>query len=191
MSGDATQKRPSESHEIPARLGAAKMERQMIDQYNLAGAVEELLAALDGINAAATAAVQLDRCAEVRQPMERKMTYYSSTISPDELAQFRRQWPAHGLPDDLVSLTFQFDGDGNLVDIEARSDCDRILDSAEFDGRALLALCEDAQRKVRPDHAERNPKCPYIGEAARFWHAGRRDALSELALNADTEWDID
>ena len=48
-----------------------------------------------------------------------------------------------------------------------------------------------AEGRLTVENEERNPKCPYIGEAARFWHAGRRDALSELALNADTEWDID
>ena len=38
---------------------------------------------------------------------------------------------------------------------------------------------------------ERNAKCPFVGEAARHWNDGRRDALREVQLDQDTEWDDD
>lgn len=38
---------------------------------------------------------------------------------------------------------------------------------------------------------EKNPACPFVGDAARHWNNGRRDALREVKLDADTEWDGD
>lgn len=68
-------------------------------------------------------------------------------INENELDTFKRQWPCHGLPDNLMELAFEFASNGDLVDIEARADDGTLLDSAEFDGPALLALAEDAQKK--------------------------------------------
>lgn len=38
---------------------------------------------------------------------------------------------------------------------------------------------------------ERSPVNPYQGELARHWKDGRRDALREIDLDMDTEWDGD
>jgi hypothetical protein len=69
-------------------------------------------------------------------------------LSREELDAFKRQWPCHGLLDNLETLTFDFDR-GDLVDIDARDDDGRWLDSSEFDGPALVALSHDAQAKLQ------------------------------------------
>ena len=79
---------------------------------------------------------------------------YNSTINEAELDRFKSQWPAHGLPDNLASLGFSFDSKGDLNDIDARTHEGKSLDSSDFDGPALVALSEDAQRKVNPGHAD-------------------------------------
>jgi len=71
----------------------------------------------------------------------------SYKVRLDEINTFKSQWPCHGLPDNLETITFDFDC-GDLVDIDARDDHGRWLDSAEFDGPALLALSQDAQAKL-------------------------------------------
>jgi len=68
------------------------------------------------------------------------------TLRYDALDKFRRSWPCHGLPDELHSISFQFAANGDIVDIEAHSEDGKPMDSAEFDGPALLALSQDAQQ---------------------------------------------
>lgn len=75
------------------------------------------------------------------------MSSGSYKLSREELDAFKARWPCHGLPDNLETLTFDFDC-GDLVDIDARDDHGRWLDSAEFDGLSLVALSEDAQAKL-------------------------------------------
>lgn len=67
------------------------------------------------------------------------------TLRYDAIETFKRSWPCHGLPDNLHSISFEFASNGDLVDIEAYADDGTRLDSAEFDGPALLALCSDAR----------------------------------------------
>lgn len=38
---------------------------------------------------------------------------------------------------------------------------------------------------------EQGPRCPLTGELSRHWKDGRRDALREVELDNDTEWDED
>lgn len=71
------------------------------------------------------------------------MTWF--TVRYDYLDEFKRSWPCHGLPDMLHSISFEFASNGDLVDIEAYDDSGVLMDSAEFDGPALLALSQDAQ----------------------------------------------
>lgn len=78
---------------------------------------------------------------------------YGASISKMELDRFKARWPCHGLPDSLWSLWFGFDSSGDLVEIKAYRRNGRELDSGDFDGPALVALCQDAQRKVHPEHA--------------------------------------
>jgi hypothetical protein len=68
------------------------------------------------------------------------------TLRFDAIEAFKRSWPCHGLPDNLHSISAEFAGNGDLVDIEAYGEDGALLDSAEFDGPALLALVEDCQR---------------------------------------------
>lgn len=63
----------------------------------------------------------------------------------DHISRFKDAWPCHGLPDDLDSISFEFDSHGDLIDIEAQSDNGQPLDSSDFDGPALVALSQDAQ----------------------------------------------
>lgn len=72
------------------------------------------------------------------------MTWY--TLRYDAIETFKRQWPCHGLPDNLHSAAFEFASNGDLVDIECHDENWKWLDSAAFDGPALVALCDDARQ---------------------------------------------
>ncbi|MER9680809.1 hypothetical protein NKJ23_15955 [Mesorhizobium sp. M0184] len=72
------------------------------------------------------------------------MTWH--TFNRADLDAFKSTWPCHGLPDSLNRLTFEFGSNGDLVDIEAKARNGRRLDSAEFDGPAMVALSQDAQK---------------------------------------------
>lgn len=61
------------------------------------------------------------------------------------LDAFCAQWPCHGFPDALDTITFEFAANGDLVDITAKAVRGRVLDSADFDGPALVALADDAK----------------------------------------------
>jgi hypothetical protein len=65
-------------------------------------------------------------------------------VNYPELVKFMDNWPCHGFPDNLWSISFDFDHNGDLVDIEAWSDQGEMLYSGDFDGPALLALSLDA-----------------------------------------------
>ncbi len=67
------------------------------------------------------------------------------TINRTDLDAFCAQWPCHGIPTTLASITFWFADNGDLVDILAKSRNGRRVDSATFDGPALVALSQDAQ----------------------------------------------
>lgn len=67
------------------------------------------------------------------------------TLYRDDLDKFCAQWPCHGIPATLASITFEFADNGDLVDIVAKSRNGRTVDTAKFDGPALAALAEDAQ----------------------------------------------
>lgn len=70
----------------------------------------------------------------------------SHTFNRAALDAFKATWPCHGLPDSLNSIRFEFASNGDLVDIEAKARNGRTLDSADFDGSALVALSQDAQK---------------------------------------------
>lgn len=69
-----------------------------------------------------------------------------ATIDRAALDTFKASWPCHGLPESLHSITFDFDESGDLVDIVAKARNGRTLDSAAFDGPALVALSQDAAK---------------------------------------------
>lgn len=68
------------------------------------------------------------------------------TMTAGVISEFCRQWPCHGFPDTLNSITFDFAGNGDLVDIIALDDEGNVVDSATFDGPALAAFAGDAKR---------------------------------------------
>ncbi len=78
------------------------------------------------------------------------MSYQWSIIGAADLIAFKRSWPCHGLPDNLLVVKFQFAPNGDLVDIEAVGDAGELLDSSEFDGPAMVALADDAKAKLAP-----------------------------------------
>jgi len=64
-------------------------------------------------------------------------------VSERDVSEFTRSWPASGLRG-LTGVTFTFDRNGDLVDIEyANGDSDR------WDGPALVALSHDAQKYMK------------------------------------------
>ena len=63
------------------------------------------------------------------------------TITPEQIAAFRRSWPCSGLPRG-VALRAEFDNGGNLTDY-AWSDGSDYAD-AEMSG-AMVALMDDAR----------------------------------------------
>jgi hypothetical protein len=68
---------------------------------------------------------------------------YSYTITYRQLAAFKAQCPCHEIPDQVTSVTFDFDSNGNLIDLDLSDDNGQGI--YDVDGPALLALSQDAQ----------------------------------------------
>ncbi len=60
-------------------------------------------------------------------------------MSEDDLRDFMNVWPCSGLHG-LDGVTFDYDGDGNLVDVSFTNG-----EIDEWDGEGLTALSQDAQ----------------------------------------------
>lgn len=69
------------------------------------------------------------------------MTWF--TLRRESIDAFKRSWPAHGLPDDLESISAEIDCFENLIDLEAYDENEKQIDTAAFDGPALVALVAD------------------------------------------------
>lgn len=67
------------------------------------------------------------------------------TMDRAALDTFCAQWPCHGFPEALDRIVFEFATNGDLVDINAYAVRGRVLNSADFDGPALVALADDAK----------------------------------------------
>lgn len=65
---------------------------------------------------------------------------YNVAVSEQDIKDFNRGWPASELRG-LRGVTFQFEKTGDLLDIWYRNG-----DSDRWDGPALLALSQDAQK---------------------------------------------
>jgi hypothetical protein len=70
------------------------------------------------------------------------------TLNRHEIAAFKRTFPCSGLPD-LLSITFDYEANGDLCGITAVDEDGSWIDSADFDGAGLLALSQDCQPKPR------------------------------------------
>ena len=68
------------------------------------------------------------------------------TLRYSEIESFKARWPCHGLPDDLHSISFEYDAIGDLLDIEAYDDGQRRMDTSKFDGAHLAVLSQDAPK---------------------------------------------
>ncbi len=69
-------------------------------------------------------------------------------INANELAQFKSRWPCHGISDKVNTITFEFESNGDLVDVIARAKNGHQLSYEYYDGAACLALSQDAQKKL-------------------------------------------
>lgn len=67
------------------------------------------------------------------------------TFTQSQLDAFKRQWPCHGIADDVTQVTFWHDAFGNLIDIETLDAEGREVDHHESDGSAMAALSLDAR----------------------------------------------
>lgn len=90
---------------------------------------------------------------KTKQPRPIPGAPYLASIGLKELHRFKTQWPCHGFPASLARVVFEFMSNGDLVDVNAYARRGKPLDTADFDGPALVALCHDAQAKVHPQHA--------------------------------------
>lgn len=77
------------------------------------------------------------------------MRYVWESIHGVELDMFKRSWPCHGLPDALTEVHVEFAPNGDLIDIECHDADGNILDSAEFDGPAMVAIVGDIRSGQR------------------------------------------
>jgi hypothetical protein len=64
-------------------------------------------------------------------------TSYKVMVSPAMVAIFNSTWPCSPIPEEQITFTYQ---GTDLVDIESKTP------SELFDGEALLALSQDAQK---------------------------------------------
>lgn len=81
------------------------------------------------------------------------MAEIGCSLRARELQDFKDKWPCHGL-DYVYKAWFGFASNGDLVDIKLYNLKGRELNSANYDGPALTALCAVAWDKVRPWHGE-------------------------------------
>lgn len=91
----------------------------------------------------------------------------SAVAYRDQIDAFKAQWPCHGFPDNLRRIHAYFDAKGDLVDLAAYGPdeygADRQwLDTAEFDGPALVALV-DALKASLPAVDPTPPVAGHLG----------------------------
>ena len=67
------------------------------------------------------------------------------TIERSAIDRLISSWPCSGISDRVDLIVAAFDN-GDLVDLEVCDDADVMLDAELYDGPAMLALLEDAQR---------------------------------------------
>lgn len=66
------------------------------------------------------------------------------SVTSDDVEEFRASWPCNGIPAHS-SFRFEFSTrNGDLVNITMHGEHGELLDSADYDGPALLALSHDA-----------------------------------------------
>lgn len=78
---------------------------------------------------------------------------YSRTVFKSELDAFKATWPCHGIASNIAKVWFQWDDNGDLIDVRACYRNGRVAAPIAYDGPAILALCADMQREMHPEHA--------------------------------------
>lgn len=80
---------------------------------------------------------------------------YAATIDHVALRDFQSTWPCHGIDGRIARVWVQWDGtSGDLIDLVAYYGNGRqVRDSALYDGPAMLALINDTQRQIHPEHS--------------------------------------
>lgn len=80
---------------------------------------------------------------------------YGVTLDRSHIDSFKQQWLCHNLPASLNRLWFDFADNGDLCGYAAWSRNGRQIELPEsVAGGVMLALAEDAQRKIHPEHAD-------------------------------------
>lgn len=87
--------------------------------------------------------------------MTTAMGAYSATIDRTTLRDFQSTWPCHGIDGRIAKVWVQWDGsNGDLIDIAVYYGNGRaVRNSALYDGQAMLALINDTQRQMHPEHS--------------------------------------
>lgn len=78
---------------------------------------------------------------------------YGYNVSRDELQRFKSTWPCSGITDRVWSIGFDWDSNGDLVDVRAKARNGRQLGPDDYDGPAVVALSLDCQAKMHREHA--------------------------------------
>ena len=66
------------------------------------------------------------------------------SISAEDVNRFNSQFPCSNVPEDCTLLIELDARNGDLVNITMHTEDGHYVDSADFDGSPLLALCNDA-----------------------------------------------
>lgn len=97
---------------------------------------------------------------------------YIVEVSEREVYVFARQWPGSSLLDHEGSISFSFEPNGDLVD----------MDPSDIDGSDVAALSEDAQR-----WAEKQPGFRTSGLESRFNGVEKPKIAKKLATSGSLE----
>lgn len=78
---------------------------------------------------------------------------YSATIGKTALADFCSTWPCHGIDGRVHRIWCRWDGSGDLVELLVTYRNGRSVPPENYDGPAMLALVNDTQRQMHPEHS--------------------------------------
>lgn len=68
------------------------------------------------------------------------------TIERAAIDRLKSSWPCNGISDRVDLIVAAFADNGDLIDLEVCDDADVVLEPDAYDGTAMVALLEDAQR---------------------------------------------
>jgi hypothetical protein len=68
------------------------------------------------------------------------------TIERSAIDRLISAWPCHGISNRVDLIVAAFGDNGDLIDLEVCDEADVMLEPDAYDGPAMVALLEDAQR---------------------------------------------